>query len=299
METSTMVNAFKSLEALKLRERHSQRSKLYIDQVNISSSLFRGSLTQVTNISTFINDFNTSTLSDLSITPADREVTCSNSSIKKNLTEECSKDMYNKPVRRMLQFGAPHPTKKPKTNCYSRFKTEPIANSTMIDVLDNTVVACSLSCKLNEFAPSAQSTMLHEWLPCASSTVMKKKTQQFDESMCNSVTDVETWSINEGEETCVLHDNYLGRHQCEKESSCFSRDLLSTIAASTICRDEFSLDGCHQQEQFIMNEHNNLPRTSTEAHLNDIKLNHGPSIAKPVQSKEAFKTTNNTRNFSN
>ncbi|CAC5369015.1 unnamed protein product [Mytilus coruscus] len=278
----------KSLEALKLRER--QRSKLYIDQVHTNSSSFRGSLTRVTNISTFINDFNTSNLSDLSITPGDHEVTCSNSSMKKKLTEEGSKNRYSKvPVRRMLHFGASHSLKKTQANCYSRFKTEPIANSTMIDILDNTVVTCSLSCQPNEFAPSVQSTMLHEWLPCASSTVLKKNLQKSVESSSQTVSDVETWSINENEETCVLHDNYLGRHQYEKESTCYSHDFLSTIAASTICRDEFSLDGYHQREQFIMDGHHHLPRTSTEAHLNDNKLDHGPASEKPGQNKEAYK----------
>ncbi|VDI08399.1 Hypothetical predicted protein [Mytilus galloprovincialis] len=278
----------KSVEALKLRER--QRSKLCIDQVSTSRSSVRGSLTRVTDISTFINDFTTSNLSDLSITPADCKTTCSNSSIKKITTEDGSKNGYRKePVRRMLPFVASYPPKKTQTNCYSRFKTEPIANSTMIDILDNTAVVCSLSCKPNEFAPSAQSTMLHEWLPCASSTAMKKSREQFEESTCYSFTDVETWSINEGEETCVIYDNYLGRHQYERESTCYSRDFLSTITASTICRDEFSLDGYHQQEQFIMDEYHHLPRTSTEAHLNNKKLDHGSASEKPLQTKEAFK----------
>ncbi|CAG2238386.1 unnamed protein product [Mytilus edulis] len=293
-----MSRRVKSVEALKLRER--QRSKLCIDQVNTSRSSVRGSLTRVTDISTFINDFTTSNISDLSITPADREVTCSHSCMEQNLTEMCSRNRYNKcPVRRMLQFGASHHQKKTQSNCYSRFKTEPIANSTMVDDLDNTVIACSLSCKSTEFAPSVQSTMLHEWLPCASSTIMKSKIQQFDESTCNSVTDVETWSINEGEETCVLHENYLGRHQYEKEYMCHSRDFLSTIAASTICRDEFSLDGCHQQEQFIMDRHRNLPRTSTETHLNNNKLDHGPASENHVKRKRTTSNTNNTQNFSN
>ncbi|CAG2256831.1 unnamed protein product [Mytilus edulis] len=186
----------KSVEALKLRER--QRSKLCIDQVSTSRSSVRGSLTRVTDISTFINDFTTSNLSDLSITPADCKTTCSKSSIKKITTEDCSKNGYREGTSTSYaSFGASYPQKKTQTNCYSRFKTEPIANSTMIDILDNTVVACSLSCKPNEFAPSVQSTMLHEWLPCASSTVMKKRREQFEESTCYSFTDVETWSINE------------------------------------------------------------------------------------------------------
>ncbi|CAG2238387.1 unnamed protein product [Mytilus edulis] len=142
--------------------------------VDTSRSSVRESLTRVTDISTFINDF--TKLSDFSITPADREATRSNSSINKITTEDRSKDGYKtEPVRRMLPFGASHHQKKTQTNCYSRFKTEQIANSTMLDNFDNTVVACSLSCNPNEFAPSVQSTMLHEWLPCASSTVLKKE----------------------------------------------------------------------------------------------------------------------------
>lgn len=164
----------------------------------------------------------------------------------------------------------------------AKLRSAPMASSTMIDYSGETMLSDDIS--TNVKTPRAQSTMIHDFIPCASSTMVQDKLDFSKWSISTrgktNLTEAETWSIDENRDT-VLHRNYLRRYQND-DNRCLSVDFLSTIAPSTFRQDVVGIETDALQTIAQTKENDIFPVcTEKVAHA---KEKHSAKLPKLVQA---------------